>query len=379
MAPQLSSISPLQNVGVETLIAAVESSRSPLILTDYLRDDNPIIYSNQAFLELTGYDMDDVIGHNCRFLQGEDTDQDTIAELRDAVKYSKSVRVTLKNYKKDGTPFWNDLLMSPITDASGKTTHFLGMQLDITERIETQNSLRAKTAELEASNKELEQFTYATSHDLQEPLRMISSYLQLITKRYGDKLDNDGHTFLGYATEGAERMQTLIYDLLSLSKITTTKDSFKQIAMEQVVERALFNLKLVIEESHADIRIETLPEVRVDVVQMTQLFQNLISNAIKYRQPDVRPIVTISAQEQRDRYVFSVSDNGIGIPKKQFKRIFFVFQRLHTHAEYEGTGIGLAICGKIVDRHGGTIWVESEEGKGSTFKFSLPKNEGSVQ
>lgn len=372
MAGALDTKNPLNNIDDTTLKSAMEASRSPLILTDYQLPDNPIVYSNQAFLDLTGYSMRDIIGRNCRFLQGPDTDKKTVSQLRRAVKKGEYVRVTIQNYTKRGQPFWNDLIMSPIKDAAGKTTHFMGMQVDISDRILAEQRLLERTRELEASNKELEQFTFAASHDLQEPLRMISSYLQLIDRRYSDTLDADARTFLGYATEGADRMQQLVYDLLALSRITTTTDGFEPVDLREVVDRALFNLKLAIEESNAEITIEDLPRLNADAVQMTQLFQNLISNAIKYRRPRSRPRIRIRAEKVGSEYVFSVSDNGIGIPREQYARVFVVFQRLHTHAEYSGTGVGLALCSKIIDRHGGKIWVESTVGKGSVFKFSLP-------
>lgn len=213
MGKKLDTVNSINNLTDPLLKRTFEASRSPLIVTDNLRPDNPIIYSNQAFLDLCGYDLDEVIGRNCRFLQGDDSDEEAVATLREAVKQGTDARVTLKNYRKDGAPFWNDLIMSPIRDDSGTVTHFVGMQLDITDRMEAQQALVAKTEQLERSNHELEQFTYATSHDLQEPLRMINSYLQLIRKRYGKEFDEDGNTFLDFASEGADRMQALINDL----------------------------------------------------------------------------------------------------------------------------------------------------------------------
>ena len=363
---------------VATLKSALEASRAPLIITDNRLPDNPIIYTNRAFLELTGYEIGEVVGKNCRFLQGDDTDKQDVSSLRKAVKSGEALRVTIKNYRKDGSEFWNDLVVSPVQDASGHTTHFVGMQLDITERVRAEQRMQAKTHELEAVNEELEQFAYAASHDLQEPLRMISSYLQLVMRRYGDTFDEDATTFMGFATEGAERMQALINDLLTLSHVTTNEDNFKPIAMDRIIERALFNLKAAIDEHTVKIEVGNMPKLPVDAVQITQLFQNLIGNAIKYHRKGVTPSVSIQAEEHPNEYVFSVADNGIGIDKKHHDRVFQVFQRLHTRSEYEGTGIGLAICSKIVDRHGGKIWVESTVGKGSTFLFSIPIRERST-
>ena len=370
----LDSVHPLENISVDTLKRTFEASRSPLILTDYHLPDNPIVYSNQAFLDLTGYEMDEIIGRNCRFLQGDDTEKPGVGELHDAVINGTHARTVLKNYTKDGKVFYNDLLISPIRDTSGDITHFMGMQLDITERIEAEQRAALKTRELEDANRELEQFTFAASHDLQEPLRMINSYLQLIDKRYGSSLDEDARTFLGFATEGAERMQALIYDLLALSRISNDDDRYRPTDMNVVTTRALENLKVSIRESEAEVIVGKLPTIEADPTQMTQLLQNLIGNALKYRQPDKKPVISITAKRGRGTYTFSVTDNGIGIDTQHFERIFVVFQRLHTRSEYSGTGIGLAICSRIVDRHGGSLWVESECDKGSTFKFTIPSS-----
>lgn len=372
MSEALDTNHPLNNISVETLKSTFEASRGPLIITDYSLPDNPIVYANQAFCDLTGYEMAEVIGKNCRFLQGHDTESGAVTTLRKAVKKGEHARTVIKNYTKDGREFYNDLLISPIKNDQGKITHFMGMQLDVTERIKFEHQLMEKTRELEEFNGELEQFTFAASHDLQEPLRMIASYLQLLDKRYAHSLDEDGRTFLGFATEGAERMQALIYDLLTLSRISNADDRYRMSDMNEVARRALENLKISVRETGAEISIAQLPTLPIDPSQMIQLFQNLISNAIKYAQKSAKPVISITAKRGRDAYTFEVTDNGIGIDKQHFERIFIVFQRLHTRSEYSGTGIGLAICSRIVERHGGRIWVESEPGKGSTFKFSIP-------
>lgn len=368
----LDSVHPLNNLSVETLKSTFEASRGPLILTNHLLPDDPIIYCNQAFLDLTGYSMEEVIGRNCRFLQGDTTEKTAIKKLHDAVKGGTDVRLVIKNYTKTGEEFYNDLIISPIKNQAGKITHFMGMQLDVTDRIKAEHRLRKKARELEDANRELEQFTFAASHDLQEPLRMITSYLQLIDKRYASGLDEDGRTFLNFANEGAERMQALIYDLLTLSRISNADDRYRETDLNELARRAIENLKISIRESGATINVSPLPTLSVDPTQIVQLLQNLISNAIKYRQNGVKPVISITAKRTVGTYTFAVTDNGIGIDKQHFERIFVVFQRLHTRSEYSGTGIGLAICSRIVERHGGRIWVESEPGKGSTFKFSIP-------
>jgi PAS domain S-box-containing protein len=370
----LDTVRPLNNLSVEVLKSTFEASRTPLIVTDYSLPDNPIIYSNQAFLDLTGYDMDEIVGRNCRFLQGDDSEKKGVQALHEAVHNGTHTRTLIKNYTKDGREFWNDLLISPIRDKEGNITHFMGMQLDVTDRVLAEQRLQERTRELQEANQELEQFTYAASHDLQEPLRMVKSYLQLIEKRYSATLDDDAQTFLAYAAEGADRMQSLIYDLLTLSRISNAEDRYIPTDMNAIVRRALDNLVVMIRESGADISVDNLPTLPVDPGQMTQLFQNLISNGMKYSRPGVAPVISITATARKGGYTFAVRDNGIGIEKQHFERIFVVFQRLHTRTEYAGTGIGLAIVSKIIDRHGGRIWVESKYGDGATFKFTIPSS-----
>ncbi|MDX2216672.1 MAG: GAF domain-containing protein [Oculatellaceae cyanobacterium bins.114] len=228
--------------------------------------------------------------------------------------------------------------------------------------------------ELARSNSELQQFAYIASHDLQEPLRMISSYLQLLERRYKDRLDGDANDFIAYAVDGANRMKILIDDLLVYSRVGTRGKAFEVTDCTKLMQQAIANLQIAIEEKQAIITWDALPEVLVDPIQLTQLFQNLIGNAIKFHNLD-RPTVHITAQRQAEQWLFSVQDNGIGIDPQYAERIFVIFQRLHNRTEYAGTGIGLAICKKIVERHNGQIWVDSQPGNGSTFCFTIPERD----
>jgi signal transduction histidine kinase len=241
---------------------------------------------------------------------------------------------------------------------------------DITERKQAEKNLQKSLADLERSNKELQQFAYVASHDLQEPLRMVASFTQLLEKRYSDKLDTDAKEFIGFAVDGANRMQRLINDLLAFSRLGTKREPFKLIDCHAILSQAIANLNVAIRENHAITTDDNLPTVTADPAQMKQLFQNLIGNAIKFRR-DESPRIHVSAERKENEWVFSVRDNGIGIEQQYKNRIFEIFQRLHSRDEYPGTGIGLAICKRIVERHGGRIWVESEAGKGSTFFFTL--------
>ncbi len=243
-----------------------------------------------------------------------------------------------------------------------------GIALDQAQLLEQEIYQRQ---ELARSNAELEQFAYVASHDLQEPLRMVTSYLQILERRYQDKLDANANEFISYAVDGASRMQKLINDLLSYSRVSTRGQSFELVNCSAILNNVLANLKVAIEESGAIITYDSLPQIMADATQLRQLFQNLIGNAIKFRN-QLPPKIHIGAGQTDEKWLFSVRDNGIGIESEYIERIFTIFQRLHSRAEYPGTGIGLAICKKIVERHGGRLWVESEPGIGSTFYFIIP-------
>ncbi|MCC5845482.1 MAG: hypothetical protein JJU05_14630 [Verrucomicrobia bacterium] len=237
--------------------------------------------------------------------------------------------------------------------------------------------LSEAVAELKRSNQELEQFAYVASHDLQEPLRMISSYLQLIEARYADKLDQDGHEFIGYAVDGAVRMRNLINDLLTLSRIRAREKPFEAVEMNKVMEEVLQDLRLKVEALDAEIQVEALPVVQGDPVQLSLLMRNLLSNALKFHGKD--PVrIRVGVRRRGGVWEFLVQDNGVGIAREHFERIFVIFQRLHARDAFPGTGIGLAICRRVVERHGGSIRVESVPEHGSTFYFTLPSKPGTM-
>ncbi len=254
----------------------------------------------------------------------------------------------------------------------------LSIARDIGDRKASDEDLKQKNRELDRlskelarSNKELEQFAYIASHDLQEPLRMVASYVQLLAKRYGGQLGQDADDFIAFAVDGAYRMQTMINDLLIYSQLRRQGEKFEPVDCNLVIDQTLNNLGLAIGDNSAVITFDPLPIVQADQSQLVQLFQNLIGNALKYRSEE-NPRIHISVREEEEYWVFSVADNGIGLEPESAERIFVIFQRLHSRTEYPGTGIGLALCKRIVQQHGGRIWVDTEPGQGSTFFFTLP-------
>jgi PAS domain S-box-containing protein len=267
------------------------------------------------------------------------------------------------------------LTVTKLVDDAGTPVGIASTDRDITERKRAEEVLRKTIADMDRSNKELEQFAYVASHDLQEPLRMVASFTQLLAKRYKDKLDADANEFIGYAVDGANRMQKMINDLLSYSRVETRGKPFEAVGCTAILNQALTNLRMVIEETGAMITQDPLPTVMGEESQLVQLFQNLIDNAIKFRREEP-PRIHISAEDRGNDWFFSVKDNGIGIDPQYNERIFIIFQRLHRREEYPGTGIGLTICKKIVERHGGRVWVDSQPGNGSTFYFTIPKTGG---
>jgi light-regulated signal transduction histidine kinase (bacteriophytochrome) len=245
---------------------------------------------------------------------------------------------------------------------------------DITERKRMEEALEIHAEKLARSNAELERFAYVASHDLQEPLRMVASFTQLLAKRYSGQLDETADRYIHYAVDGAKRMQQLIADLLAYSRVNNKELDLRQADCEALVVAAMLNLQVAIQENGASVDWDPLPELWVDQAQFVQLFQNLLGNAIKFRRKEEPPRIHISAADSGAEWVISVRDNGIGIDPQHAERVFQIFQRLHTMEEFPGTGIGLAVCKKVVERHGGKIWVESEPGVGSAFRFTIPKS-----
>ena len=319
-----------------------------------------------------GYSRDELIGRKVTDIIpigfAERIIADKLRSPEEALAQVIGTGIELTALRKDHAKFPIEIMLSPLESADG--TLVTAAIRDISVRKAAEADLIAKIAELNRSNEELSQFAYIASHDLQEPLRMVSSYTQLLAQRYAGKLDSDADEFIAFAVDGATRMQQLIQDLLAYSRVGTKGMNVTLVSSEKALASALINLGSAIEDSGARVTNEPLPDVRADEMQLVQLFQNLIGNAIKYRTAKV-PEVHVSAIHRRRKWEFSVKDNGLGIEPQYFDRIFGMFQRLHNRREFSGTGIGLAICRKIVERNGGEISVASELDHGSTFRFTL--------
>ncbi len=335
--------------------------------------DGRFLLVNRRLWEMLGYSEAELLGRSVKEISHpEDRDLTDAERARVHEGELDSTRFEKRYLRKDGSVVWVDLAVALTRDPHGHPQYEIAVFNDITERKRADAALKEAHEELKRSNSELEQFAYVASHDLQEPLRMVASYTQLVMRRYGDKLDKDAHEFMHYVVDGAARMKQLIEDLLAYSRVGTRQRDFKPIEVEAALKRALANLKAAIEETGAAVTRDPLPTVKGDEVQLPQLFQNLIGNALKFRSAGV-PRIHIEAKESPSEWQLTVRDNGIGIEPQYFERIFMLFQRLHTKGDYPGTGIGLAICKKVIERHGGRIWVESKIGEGSAFHFTLAK------
>ena len=332
-----------------------------------------ILMFNRACERLFGYRAEEVMGKNVKCLMPapyhDEHDYYLDNYHRTGERKIIGIGREVVGRRNDGTTFPMGLSVGEATEDGKKV--FVGIIHDLTERREAETQLLEKMLELSRSNEELEQFAYIASHDLQEPLRMVASYTQLLSKRYKGKLDADADEFIAFAVDGANRMQRLIQDLLAYSHVGTKGQDLIEASSEKALHQALINLHGAIEESSAVVTHGPLPAVLADEMQLIQLFQNLVGNAIKYQRPGVPQVHVCAARNDGMRWQFSVRDNGLGIDPQHFEKIFGMFQRLHKRDEFAGTGIGLAICKKIVERHGGSISVESRPAHGSTFHFTL--------
>ncbi len=331
---------------------------------------------NKSVVDNSGYAESDLINRPLADFLSTKSQQNCDLKFSELMKEGKN-RHEMEFICQDSTVMTMDCSCTVVGEQDQDNAYILVLQRNISDRKRMENALIQTNQELRASNTELEKFAYLASHDLREPLRMVTSFTQLLAQRYSGQLDDDADQIIGFAVDGATRMEELIHDLLEYSRIGKADNFVETVELEEVLQQSLDNLQVSIQESKIKITHTPLPAIVGERVQLIQLFQNLLDNAIVYRDRQGVAKVEIGAEEQSDQWLFWVRDNGIGISEQYQKQIFQIFQRLHTKQEYPGTGIGLAICQKIIDQHKGKIWVESSPGKGSTFYFTLPKSRSS--
>ncbi len=346
------------------------SSPTGIVIT---KNQSEIIHCNPSFATMLGYKEDELVGKSLLDFTHEEDKASTL-KMQNLVNKNKvdEFDVEKRYIIKNKEVIWAKTWVSVI-ERKGDEVVKVAMVENITSRKETERKIEQKNKELTAINQELENFAYVASHDLQEPLRTIASFIQILDKRYGQTLDEDGQQFMGFVVDGAKRMQLLIRDLLEYSRVNRFNTDYEKVDLNEVFETVNRVLKEKIDDSDAVLLAENLPVIQGNKIQLTQVFQNMVDNAIKFRGKS-KPEVTITVEEQLGKWLICVKDNGIGISPEYFQRIFVIFQRLHTREEYSGTGIGLALCKKIIERHGGEIWVESGKRKGTTFYFTIRKN-----
>ncbi len=361
----------LDPVGERLLAGLLQASPDGVLIAD---SEGTLRLVNHAAEVMLGYGPGELVGKPIEVLVPAASAARHVG-LRKAFASEPQVRrmgtgLTLSARRKDGSELPVEISLSPLETPDGRFV--VSSVRDVTERRDSEMLQRRQAEALERSNDQLQQFAYVASHDLQEPLRMVSSYLQLLDRRYHDKLDEDARDFIGFAVDGAKRMQALINDLLVYSRIGVREELRGRIDLNEIVARELKSLEVAVREAAAVVEVARLPMINGEGGEMGQVFLNLIGNALKFRKPGVEPVISITSEHRGDTWQITVADNGIGMDPQYKERIFQIFQRLHTRSEYPGTGIGLAICKRIIEGHGGSITVDTAPGAGSKFKITLP-------
>lgn len=358
---------------------ALEAASTGIVIVDALAPDQPVVYVNPAFVAMTGYTKDDIVGLNCRILQSGDCTQPALEELRAALVEGRSCRVVLRNYRKDGVPFWNELTVSPVQDEDGRVTHFLGIQNDITHRIETEEALkeatveleehvRERTAELERANEELEGFTHSVSHDLRAPMRSIMGFSTILMEDYAAELSPEARQQLQRISSAAGKMQQIIEDLLTYSRVGRKELRREPVDLSGMAEAIGADLVRRHPDRSTVIGVDRGITAVGDPTLLRMVLENLLDNAYKFTSK--RPDGKVELRKV-DEHHFVVRDNGAGFEPQYADKLFKPFERLHSDRDYPGTGIGLANVKRIVERHGGKIWAEGKPNEGAAFHVLL--------
>jgi two-component system sensor kinase FixL len=346
-----------------------------------ITDNRGIIkYVNRKFCAISKYSEEELIGKTHRVINSKFHPKEFFENMWQTITAGKTWEGEIRNRAKDGTPYWVHTTIVPFKDSQGRPEQYVAVRYDITERKLAEEKLQINTRKLEISNQELQDFASVAAHDLQEPLRKIQSFSDRLKIKAKEGLKPEALDYLDRIQNSAQRMQVLINDLLTYSRVTTKAQPFSSLDLNQVVAHVVSDLEIRLEQSQGKVEWQNLPSIEADSTQMNQLFLNLIGNALKFFRPGYPPVVKIESRtfdpsplgESGPACQISISDNGIGFEEKYLDRIFTIFQRLHGRQEYEGTGIGLAVCRKIVDRHGGVITARSKPGEGASFLVTLP-------
>jgi len=331
-----------------------------------------ITYVNKKFCAISKYSEAELLGNTHRIINSHHHPKEFFITMWTTITQGKTWEGEVRNRAKDGSHYWVNTTIVPFMDGEEKPIQYVAVRYDITERKLAEEQLKIYSKKLEISNQELQDFASVAAHDLQEPLRKIQTFSDRVKIKAKDTISEEAFDYLERVQSSAKRMQVLINDLLTYSRVTTKAKPFSEVSLNTIVKQVISDLEVRIEQTAGIVNTSDLPSIEADSTQMHQLFQNLIGNALKFHKPNIHPVVTISAQKNEDRCEITIADNGIGFDQKYSDRIFTIFQRLHGRHEYEGTGIGLAVCRKIIDRHGGTITAVSEPEHGAKFIISLP-------
>lgn len=331
-----------------------------------------IIHVNDKFCQISKFSREELIGQNHRIINSGHHPKEFFVEMWKTISQGKYWEGEIKNRAKDGSYYWVNTTIAPFLTEQGKPYQYVSIRYEITQRKEGEERLKVMVKRLEESNRALQDFASVAAHDLQEPLRKILAFGDRLKKNVGSSLSKEGQDYLERMLSSAGRMRKLIEDLLTYSRITSQGSPFKKTDLNQVLNEVIQDLEVRIEQTGGQVSLGKLPTINADPSQMRQLFQNLIANALKFHRTDISPVVDVTAKVQGQACVISVRDNGIGFDEKYLDRIFTIFQRLHGRQEYEGTGVGLAVCRKIVERHGGEITAKSSPNGGAEFLITLP-------
>jgi two-component system, LuxR family, sensor kinase FixL len=361
-----------ENISAERELTSIREALDRSAIVAITDRAGTIIHVNDKFCQISKYTREELLGQNHRILNSGYHPKEFFIEMWKCISNGKVWEAEIRNRAKDGTFYWVNTTIVPFLDANGKIYQYVSIRYEITQRKIAEEREKIYSSKLLRSNQELQDFASIAAHDLQEPLRKILTFGERLKAKAGTALSDDSRDYLERMMSAAGRMRTLIDDLLSYSRVHSNAKAFAATDLNEVISGVLSDLEVRIEQTHAKVEVSKMPTVDADPSQMRQVFQNVIGNALKFHRPNIPPVVKVNAVESAGICRITISDNGIGFEEKYLDRIFTIFQRLHGKLEYEGTGVGLAVVRRIIERHGGTITATSQPDHGSNFILTLP-------